>query len=416
MASENNYFDKGLVRLNGQLGGAEGFTQVTCKEVTCTESLLTPGLQTSATFQSKIYKNDTFKNWDAIKGKEITINMHDGYGNDMSVRQTVYRMDNREFQPVNVGQVEEFTIHACDKSLLDDAKKLVSKQWKCTPPGDIVQYVLGTCLGIQNIDMDRSTPSRDYVAEMIHPFQVVAQQANVALYDGDDPSFVHYMTYGQSPGWTPTHHFKALKSLAKLPPKYTYFHAETGLAGGADYNNEKYRTPNAFNRPAIHFSFPCDFDLLSDVLNGVGSGGENLNAGSFMNFMDHAAGFITGGQSGRMQGCVPYANFKQSLSNKGSAQQQNGCETDVEKHLLLRQARMGLLEKDKVALRMIVAWNPWIHAGDVVSLTWRDKERGQDLYGTGEYLVASMTHRVQMGGYATTTLDCVSNTVGQGIV
>lgn len=417
----DNYYDKGLVQLDGQLGGAEGFTQVTCKEVTCTESLLTPGLQTSATFQSQIYKNNPFKNWDNIKNRDLNLNMRDGYGNSMSVRQRIYRMDNREFQPVNVGQIEEFTVHACDESLLKDAKTLVSKQWKCTPPTDIVDYILGSCIGAQNTDVQTAKPSRDYVAEMIHPFQVIAQQANVAL-DGDDPSFVHYMTYGNKqlgigePVWQPTHHFRSLKSLAKMPARYTFFHSETGVRGGVDYNSEKYRSPNAFNRPAIHFMFPCDFDLLSDVLNGVDENGRNINAGSFMNVLDVAAGFLTGGGGGRMQGCIPNGNFKQSLTNKGSAGQQNGCASDVEQHLLKRQARMGLLEKDKIALRIIVAWNPRIQAGDVIGLNWLDKDGNQRIYGSGEYLVSSMTHRVQLGGYATTTLDCVSNTVGQGIV
>lgn len=412
----DNYFDKGLVQLSGQLGGAEGFTQVTCKEVTCTESLLTPGLQTSATFQSQIYKNTVFKNWDNIKKKQMSITMNDGFGNRMLVNQTIFRMDNREFQPVNVAQIEEFTVHACDESLLKDAQTLVSKQWKCTPPSDIVDYILGTCIGARNTDVQTAKPSRDYIADMIHPFQVISQQANVALDNEGDPSFVHFMTYGQQDSWQPTHHFRSLKSMAKLPARYTYFHAETGLRGGADYNSEKYRAPNSFNRPAISFSFPCDFDLLSDLLNGVGDNGQNLNVGSFMNAIDVAAGFLTGGGKGRLVGCTQAANFKQSLTNKGSASMQGGCETDVEQHLLKRQARMGLLEKDKVALRMIVAWNPYIHAGDVVSLTWKDKERGPDLYGSGEYMVASLTHRVQKGGYATTTLDCVSNTVGQGIV
>lgn len=413
--AEQGYFDRGLVKLSGQLGGADAFTQVTCKEVSCTESLLTPGLQTAAIFQSQIYKNNPFKNWDNIKGKQMAINMEDGYGNSMSLTQKIYRMDNREFQPVNVGNVEEFTVHACDSSLLMDAQKLISKQWKCTPPSDIVRYVLGSCINAQNVDIQRATPSRDYVAEMIHPFQVIAQQANVSL-DGDDPSFVHYMTYGQSPMWTPTHHFRSLRSLSRLPARYTYFHSETGLRGNSDYNSEKYRVPNAFNRPAIHFMFPCDFDLLSDALNGVDENGQNINAGSFMNVLDMAAGFLTGAGGGRMQGCIPNGNFKQSLTNKGSSQQQNGCESDVEKHLLKRQARMGLLEKDKIALRIIVAWNPYIHAGDVIGLNWKDKQGSQSLYGSGEYLVSSMTHRVQLGGYSTTTLDCVSNTVGQGIV
>jgi hypothetical protein len=78
---------------------------------------------------------------------------------------------------------------------------------------------------------------------------------------------------------------------------------------------------------------------------------------------------------------------------------------------------MGLLEKDKVALRLIAPWNPLLHAGDVITLEWKDKDAGgTQLYGSGDYLIASMTHRVQMGGYSTTTFDCVSTTVGRGIV
>lgn len=408
--------DQGLVELDGQLGGAQGYTEVTCKEVTCTESLLTPGLQTSAVFQSRIYNNKPFKNWDNIKNQLLTINMKDGLGNEMSLSQRVFRMDGREFQPVNTGQIEEFTVHACDDSLLKDAKTLVSKQWKCTSPTEIVKYVLGSCVGAQNADVQSSEPSRDYVAEMIHPFQVVQQQANVAL-DGNDPSFVHFMTYGENDQWQPRHHFRSLKDLTSNSSKFTYLHAETAVRGKAGYNNPEYRRKGATKRLAIHFTFPCDFDLLSDLLNGVNEQGQNINSGSFMNILDMAAGFLTGSGSGQMTGCIQNGNFKQSLTNKGSAQQQNGCESDVEKHLLRRQARMGLLEKDKIAFRMIAPWNPYIHAGDVITFNWFDKENGgQLLYGSGDYLVASMTHRVQMGGYSTTTLDCVSKTVGQGIV
>lgn len=397
--------DDRLVRLTGELGGVN-YSQVTCKEVTATESLLTPGLQTSAVFQSQIYNNSIFKNWDETKGKEMSINMVDGVGNNMSIRQTIYRLDNREFQPVNIGQVEEMTFHACDQTLLEDAQKLVSKSWNCTPPSEIVRYVLSSCVNATNLDIQDSSPSRDYIAEMIHPFQVVQQQANVAL-DGDDPSFIHYMTYGQNGSWQPTHHFRSLKSLTSQAPKgEPYYHSETGPRGNAGYNdrNSQYK--------AIHFMFPCDYDLLSDLLNGLDENGNNINSGSFLNISDATGGYL----NGNMNGCIRNGNFKQSLTNKGTAQQQNGCETDVEKHLLRRQARMGLLEKDKVAFRLIAPWNPNLHAGDVIQFNWKDKDGRDLLYGSGTYLIASLTHRVQMGGYATTTFDCVSSTVGRGIV
>lgn len=404
MSSVTDYVhDRNMVELSGELGGVN-YKQVTCKEVTATESLLTPGLQTSATFQSQIYLNDTRKDWDQTKGKEMSITMKNN-DKEMTIKQTIYRLDNREFMPVNIGQTEEMTFHACDKTLLKDAKTLVSKSWKCTTPKDIVDYCLQTCVGAEETDVQKCSPSRDYIAEMIHPFQVIQQMANVAL-DGDDPSFIHYMTYGRGTQGKPTHHFRSLKDLCNQGSKFTYYHSEVGRLGRQDYNS-----PGSFDK-AIHFMFPCDFDLLSDLLNGLDEKGQNINAGSFMNIADATGSF----QNGNMTGCIENGNLKQSLTNKGTAQQQNGCETDVEKYLLKRQARMGLLEKDKIAFRLIAPWNPDLHAGDIINFTWTDKDGCSLLYGSGDYLIASMTHRVQMGGYATTTFDCVAKTVGQGIV
>lgn len=407
--------DQHLVRINGSIGGLDDYKQITCKEVTATESLLTPGLQTSATFQSQIYLNEPFKNWDDAKNKDLKLDLYDDTGKRLIIEQKIYRLDNREFNPVNIGQIEEMTFHACDKSLLKDAKTLVSKSWNCTTPDQIVKYVLSTCIGATNAEVDKTSPARDYVAEMIHPFQVIAQQANVALADGDDPSFVHYMTY-RNKGM---HHFKALKTLVQGSPKAVYVHSEAGVRRNVGYNQIQSGLQTAMpylapTIPCIHFMFPCDFDLLSDLLNGLDENGKNINSMSTFNVGDASGSYL----NGNMNGCVVNGNFKQSLTNKGTAQQQNGCETDVEKHLLRRQARMGLLEKDKVALRLIAPWNPDLHAGDVIRFEWFDKDGSNCtlLYGSGNYLISSLTHRVQMGGYSTTTLDCVSTTTGQGIV
>jgi hypothetical protein len=401
------------VTISGTLGGADNYEDIICKEITASESLLTPGLQTSATFQSKVYNNRIFKNWDATKNQVMFLDMRNKIGDEMKIAQTIYRLDNRELK-INVGQIEEMTFHACDVTLLRDAKTLVSKSWSCTTPDQVVRYVLESCVGANNPDIQESSPGRDYIAEMIHPFQVVQQQANMAL-DGDDPSFVHFMTYGnRQNGWEARHHFKSLKQLANQTPKAIYYHTETGYAGGQGYNQGDV----SFQRDkdgekVIHFSFPCDYDLLSDLLNGLDENGRNINSGSFLNVSDATGSYL----NGTMSGCIQNGNFKQSLTNKGTAQQQNGCETDVEKHLLRRQARMGLLEKDKIALRLIAPWNPELHAGDVIEFRLFDKQEGsQLLYGSGNYMISSMSHRIYLGGYATTTLDCVATTVGQGIV
>jgi hypothetical protein len=159
-------------------------------------------------------------------------------------------------------------------------------------------------------------------------------------------------------------------------------------------------------------SFPCDFDLLSDILNGVDENGVDIN--SLMIFNPVMKTFsLLGNQA---IGCgMGGGVIKGSLSNSGSAQQQNSCPDDVQTHLLKRQARMALLEQDKIALRLVVPWNPELHAGKIITLTLNNKEDPDQLnYGSGDYLIVSMTHNLKLGGFSTSTMDCVSKTVGSG--
>lgn len=390
--------DRGLVSIRGSLGGADSrWKNITPKEIVLGESLITPGLQTAVTFQSYVY-DDTPKILSELKNSSITLDLYSQLGErqmDLGNNHKIYRVDNRELMPSNVGQTEEFTIHACDDSLLQDAQTLVSKSWKCTTPSDIVDYALRSCVGAENVTVDDSKPARDYIAEKIHPFQVIAQQANVAL-DEDDPSFVHYMTYEKGG----THYFRSLKKMSKSDPvneNNPFEPFEVSALGQVDYNKNLYKV--------INFSFPCDFDYLSDLLNGIDENGENLNVLGTFNPLSGAADFLGGNFSGS---CGKGANYKQSMTNKGTAEQQSGCETDVEKHLLKRQARMGLLERDKTALRMTVPWNPNIHVGQVIKFNWPNKKNGSLLYGSGNYIVSSLMHRIMFGGFSTTTLDCIT--------
>lgn len=380
------------------------FGNMTAKEIIMNESILNPGLQTAVTIQSYVYE-ENIKDFDAMKNKEISLELRSENGKNSIIKQKVYRLDNRFMMPVNIGKTEEFTIHACDQTLLNDAKSLVSKSWKCTNPGEIVRYVLSSCAGASQVVLDPSNiqPSRDYIAENIHPFQVVAQQANVAL-NGDNPDFVHFMTYNTT-GGPGIHNFKSLKAMCNKPFIKSFYHYETGKP----YNKQG----PGFSVPTMAFTFPCDFDLLSDILNGLDESGANKN--TLMVFNPASASFAQlGNESG---GCgMGGFNAKMSMTNKGTATQHNGCETDVEQHLLKRQARMSLLEKDKVALRLISTWQPDVHAGDVISFEWNNKNNKAPVYGTGYYLVSSLNHNIQFGGYGTTTLDCVSVTSGGGIV
>jgi hypothetical protein len=387
--------------------------QFTPKEILLGESLLTPGLQTVVTAHSAIYIPPG-KDFDKLKGKDISFTLEwteDGADEaTKSDRQlkikdnhVVYRMDNRKFHPVNTGGVEEFSLHATDKTMLNDAKKLVSKSWKCTKPSEIVEKMLDE-VEAKGKKVEKADPARDYIAENIHPFQVIAQQSNVALADGD-PSFIHFMTYPEGKDGKPTHHFESLKSLCKGKSVQTFKYSETGL--GIDGNDAKghYGTPEAI----LSFQFPCDWDQLADILNGINEQGQNKNSGSFLDqAVKKFGGMFNGGDA-------PGFNMKEGLSNKESGKDRDSCNLDVETHLLKRQARMSLLERDKIALRIVVPWNPLMHAGKIITLEWKNKYKDdKDVYGHGDYLILNMTHTIRYGGFSTTTMDCVSQTVGGG--
>jgi hypothetical protein len=377
--------------------------QITVQEIMLGESLLTPGLQTSVHVHSSINELPV-KDLDLFKNTLMSIDIEKSLlakfrlPTTMNVRQTTYRLDNRKFINNNT---EEFYIHACDQTLLDNAATLVSKLWKCTTPSKVVSDVLSTCAGAKSLDIEPSDPARDYIAENIRPFQVVAQQANAALAGGNDPSFLHYMTY-ENLG---THKFRSLYSLTQQPAVAEYFFQEIGSMAG-----------HAFPFSVLTHNFPCDFDLLSDILNGVGYNGQNNNVLSTFNALSRS--FNIHGSTA--YGCgIGSGMPKLSMTNEGTASQQDACPDYSRLFVHKRQARMGLLEQDKIALRIMVPWIPILNVGKIIRLNMPNKEdeTGTTLnYGSGDYLIVSLKHHIKRGQPSTITMDCVSRTVGQGIV
>jgi hypothetical protein len=377
--------------------------QMTPMEIILGESLLTPGLQTSIRFHNYIHVIPP-RNLDEFKSSIFQLNINRpslgryGFPNKLDVEQVVYRCEQRKFINNNI---QEFVLHICDQSLLSDAMSLVSKSWKCSTPSTVVRDVLTQCIGARNLDIESSRPARDYIAENIKPFQVITQQADVAYTGPDDPSFLHYMTY-QNLG---THHFRSLYELCKQSPVVYYKFAEVGAAGG-------YGLPTSI----ITHQFPCDFDLLSDLLNGIDENGKDLTSLAIFNSVKRTFSLL-GSQT---LGCGIGAGVHKTVSsNETSAKDQNSCPDSYRVSRLKRQARMSLLDQNKIALRITVPWNPILNAGKIINIEMLNKEDSSGatkVYGSGDYLIASLKHNLLYGGYATTTLDCVSKTVGKGIV
>lgn len=378
--------------------------QTQVKEVTLTESLLTPGLQTSIRLHSYIHaiSKNGVKNLDLFEGAVANINISKDYlkrwnlPTSLGVSGPIYRLDGRHLINPNT---EEMVLHICHRSLLDDAGSLVSKMWKCTTPSAVASEVLQSCAGVSKLDVESSSPARDYAAENIHPFQVVAQQANAALYGGNDPSFIHFMTYDD----LGTHHFRSLNSLCSSASKMTYVYDEVGLAGGGFQNPFGLMT----------HEFPCDFDLLSDVLNGIDETGKDINTLLTFNPLMRMASVY----GSKTFGCgIGSGNPKISMSAAGSEQQQNMCPDWSQNYVLKRQARMGLLEQDKIALRFTAPWVGHVHPGNVITLDLKNKENPSlQNYGHGTYLVHSVTHNIKNAGMGTITVDAVSTSVSKGV-
>lgn len=381
----------------------------TVQEVVLMESILTPGIQTSIKVHSGIHviPNKNLDDWKNIM-TDIKVNRPIlstyGYNEEMRVKSRIYRLADRKLINNNA---EEYTLFACDDSLLNNSRSLVSNKWSCVPPDRVVREVLSQCCGVPAIKLDvesTSTP-RDYIAENIHPFEVCKQQADVGLTNSMDPSFLHYMTY-ENFG---THHFRSLEQLCKQSPIMTLRYSE---ASGSKQNDEGkqagYRNPEAI----MQYSFPCDFDLLADLMNGIEADGSDIT--SIVTINPLLSQFSLQGIQTLDCG-IGKGVYKVGMSNYNSAEQQSSCNIGIEQYMLKRQARMNLLEPDKIALRMTVPWNPIFNVGKVVNIELYNKaDNDLMLYGSGTYLISSMIHTLKRGGYSTTTMDCVSTTVGQG--
>lgn len=362
--------------------------------VTLVESLLTPSIHTTVEVQDPVYwsPEGKVKDLDRFKGKTLTFSIYKkDIDASLEVQQTIYRIDNRKL--LNM-QIETYMMHAIDNDALLNASSRMARAWVCQTPSKVVHDALN-CIGAKNPNIETSSPRRNYNATNIFPYQVISEQAEVALANGTDPSFVHFMTFENVTG---RHNFRSIANMAKQGSIATYTW------------NEKGTSEAGFTNPysIMSYEFPCDFDLLSDILNGVN------NSSSIVENVQNGILSVFGSQQ---TGCGLGAGVtKYALSDSGSS---DGCDVAVEKYIHLRQARISLLEQDKIGLRITVPFNPNLHAGSIITVEFISKDAvamGQKEYGSGDYLICSLSHNYKAGGFGTTTLDCVAETAAAGVL
>jgi hypothetical protein len=399
--------------------------EFTMNEISMTESLLTPGLQTTIYVQNRI-NTEVVKNLNRFSNRDVTIratrpiiselygeqSRPDGrkYVDFLETRQRIYRLSNRKLSNY---QIEEFQIELCDPSLLTDAQTYVNKSWECKTPSEIVSDILRVCIGANSMNIeDNVGPRKMYFAPGIHPFQAITQQEEMALAGGKlDPSLVHFMTYqNERSENVPTHNFRSLTRMALQPEVFQFFYS------GKNSNPYNYAMPSEI----MTYSFPCDFDSLSDILNGIDPNGKNYSSISGINPTTAQVSMYSA-EPDRVPSDSPCGTPPwYMVTNLGSAL--NECSNiNSEAYLPRRKARMGLLEQDKIALRMVVPFNPNLNVGRTVDVKIPNTnpnfagEENQWNFGSGKYLIVNLTHNIKLGGLGTTTLECVSNTVAAGV-
>lgn len=412
---DNTYLTKMKVDIEGV--SEDLLNETTVTEITMSESLLTPGLQTSIIVQSSLItdkldpsRSGPSKNLDEYYGKNITITAyrpildamyHGQHKATFIARQKIYRLGYRDRTNY---QVEQFQLDACDSSLVTDAKIYFDASYHAITPSNVVRDVFGRCFTGVNVNVEDSNPPRDYIATNIHPFQVMAQQADYALVQSGtvDPSFVHFMTFQDiNHQDLATHNFRSLTSMAQQNPEFEFSYS---AKGNIDIN---YGNPTDI----MTYNFPCDFDLISDIMNGLDdTTGNSFLRLSLFNPLNNKSSVY--GPSGG----TPWVPPTMFMSNLGTETQQNSTNIGAENYQLLRRARLSLLDQDKIALRMTVPFSPFLNVGRTVSAKFFNSGNGTLNYGSGTYLIAALSHNIKLGGMGTTTLDCVANTVAVGKV
>lgn len=370
------------------------FNEMAVTEIQLNESLLSASLETSILFQSSIHTLP-MKNYDDFRNSEVKVKMANPNimtGPDdpfiLETTQRIYRLENRK--PMSY-QLENFTIKACDQSLLNNEVTRVSDYYKCLTPSEVAHRAL-SALGVANVDIEESFPPRDYNAANIPPFQILAEQAEVALAT-NDPSFLHFMTFKNGA----THNFKSLRTMANQSPVWSYVYNVKGLGG---------QLGNPYNIMA--YEFPCDFDLLSDIQNGVGMGTSVIS----MNPFSGSTG-IVGGNINEAGG-MGNGNNVDIVSDINTTD--DNCGVQAEDYTPLRKSRIGLIQPEMISLRLLVPFNPLLHAGEMINVAFHSSLNGELDYGSGDYLIVNMNHTIKTGGYGVTTMELVSRSIGHGEV
>lgn len=394
--------------------------ELNVNELTITESLLSPTVYASIKIEETLAPQN-WRNLDNYYAKPVIIQVSDPKFQNLKFNNTritsdliatlvIFRLSKR--QRKNNYSTETFELSACSPTLITDAKSWVPDHWVSKTPSEIVENIYTNVFNLakDNFEIESSNPVIDFAGERLHPFQIITQMAERAITnDGlNDPSFLHYMTLRKSNLENSlVHNFKSLNSLSNKQP--------INKDNPFSYSMKNLSNLNYYNPfDIMTFSFPCDFDLLSDIMNGYDEGGNKIFSLTTIDPYD-GTGSVFRESNSKSSSKYTIAPFS-SITNLKTSYKLDSNPTNVEAFLLKRKARMALLEQDKIALKMTIPFNPLLSVGNIIYVSLKKDSLYPALYGSGNYMIVNMTHQIKPKGLSVTNLDCVAKTVGRGVL
>lgn len=227
-------------------------------EIYIQESLLSPmpSMTIKVMDTTQLIKNLFY--WKVNKGQppKVKINLInpyiDGKKGILIDNLRIYRLDNRRLINYNA---EEFNIHMVHDTAFNNMTGRMSHHYKKTELSKVVEDAM-LSIGLSgSSDIEKTDLIRNYVSNNQHPYQVIAEIADMAM-KGNRAPFLHYMTFENVIG---KQYFKSLNTLVvKNKVTGTYKFNEAG-------RNKQLIDP--YN--IMSYEFPCDFDTLLDMSQGI---------------------------------------------------------------------------------------------------------------------------------------------------
>lgn len=409
-------------------------SEITPTNVYIHESILSPTVQISITFLDTIHVIKNFIQY-KIKGGEMPnmsmtvinprFNIEGGNHVHSVTRDAelpinnfkVYRMDSR--RPLNY-HMEQYTLHLCSPSIIKNQIYRMSHFYKMKELSKVVEDAMDSAGIKKNVRfIEKTDLKRDYISNNQHPFQVISEIADMSMKD-QHAQFLHYMTTEEVQG---KHYFVSLKHLIKRADGKNF-------KGDFQYSyNEKGANETFYIDDIMTYEFPCDFDTLLDLSGGIihNKADHKNHKPSMVSINPFDGGVFM--VDGKIHGDNKLRGFGGAL-NAGAWSNKNNFESvktsgtfigatttgdasrpsGVEKYLHKRTENITFLHREKIDLKIVVPFNPTLHAGNLIDVSFfskREKGTKNKNYGSGIYLIVHLTHDVKVGNYGTSIFECI---------